>query len=128
MLAKLRTCFKECGLELHPNKTKIVYCKDGNRRQKQPNKSFDFLGYEFRVRGCKNKTSGKLFTGFTPAASKGALKLMRATIKESNLRNRSDINLNEIAQWFNPILQGWLNYYGKYNMRLMLFFKGTVVG
>lgn len=115
LLAELTNRFKECGLELHPDKTKIVYCKDGNRRQNQPNKSFDFLGYEFRARGCKNNTTGEIFTGFVPAASKSAIKSMRAKIRESNMRNRTDVDLNEIARWFNPILQGWMNYYGKYN-------------
>jgi len=115
LLAKLTNRFKECGLELHPYKTKIVYCKDGSRRQNQPNKSFDFLGYEFRARGCKNQRTGEIFTGFVPAASKNAIKSMRAKIRESNLRNRCDIDLNEIARRFNPILQGWMNYYGKYN-------------
>jgi len=73
------------------------------------------MGYEFRARGCKNNTTGEIFTGFVPAASKDAIKTMRAKVRESNLRNRTDIDLNEIARWFNPILQGWMNYYGKYN-------------
>ncbi|NCT57231.1 MAG: group II intron reverse transcriptase/maturase [Legionella sp.] len=131
LLSELTNRFKECGLELHPDKTKIVYCKDGNRRQNQLNKSFDFLGYEFRARGCKNNKTGEIFTGFVPAASKPALKSMRATIRESNLRNRTDIELNEIARWFNPILQGWLNYYGKYNRsalyRVWRHFNKTLV-
>jgi RNA-directed DNA polymerase len=114
LLAALTNRFQECGLELHPDKTKIVYCKDGKRRKNYPNKSFDFLGYEFRARGCKAKISGNMFTGFTPAASKTALKSMRETIRSSNLRNRTHMNMIEIAEWFNPILQGWLNYYGKY--------------
>ena len=114
LLAALTNRFQECGLELHPDKTKIVYCKDGRRRKNYPNKSFDFLGYEFRARGCKGKVSGNMFTGFTPAASKTALKSMRETIRSSNLRNRTHMNMSEIAEWFNPILQGWLNYYGKY--------------
>lgn len=115
LLAELTNRFKECGLELHPNKTKIVYCKDGSRRKDYPNKSFDFLGYTFRARPCKNKKRDSMFMNFTPAVSKEALKSMRANIRKYDLRNRTDLSLSDIARWYNPILQGWLNYYGKYS-------------
>jgi len=115
LLAELTNRFKECGLELHPNKTKIVYCKDGSRRKDYPNTSFDFLGYSFRARLCKNTKRNSMFMNFTPAVSKNALKSMRATTRKYNLRNRTDLSLREIARWYNPILQGWLNYYGKYS-------------
>ncbi len=115
LLAELTERFRECGLELHPDKTKIVYCKDGKRRKDYSNKSFDFLGYEFRGRPCKSNKAGNLFVGFTPGVSKQAQKSMRETTRNSGLRNRTDLSLSEIAKWFNPILQGWLNYYGKYN-------------
>lgn len=114
LLAELTDRFRECGLELHPDKTNIVYCKDGKRRKDYSNKAFNFLGYEFRERLCKIK-DGNLFVGFTPGVSKQALKSMRETTRNSGLRNRTDLSLDEIAKWFNPILQGWLNYYGKYN-------------
>lgn len=115
LLIELRERFQACGLELHPNKTKIVYCKDGGRKKDYPNKSFDFLGYTFRARPCKNTKRNSLFMSFTPAVSKEALKSMRATTKKSNVRNRTDLSLADIAKRFNPILQGWLNYYGAYN-------------
>jgi RNA-directed DNA polymerase len=115
LLSELKTRFEECGLELHPDKTKIVYCKDGSRKKEYPNKSFDFLGYTFRARPCKNTKRNSIFSNFTPAVSKGALKLMRATTRKYDLRNRTDLKLTDIARWYNPILQGWLNYYGKYN-------------
>lgn len=116
LLNELRERFEECGLELHPDKTKIVYCKDGKRKGKMyPNKSFDFLGYTFRARVCKNSKRNNLFMNFTPAVSKASMKSMRAKTRKYNLRNRTDLSLAEIAHWYNPILQGWLNYYGRYN-------------
>lgn len=119
LLGELQKRFAECGLELHPDKTKIVYCKDGMRRQEYPNKSFDFLGYTFQARTCKRKDSKKLFYGFVPVASKAALKSMRQTTRRKNWRNRADMSLAEIARAYNPVLRGWLNYYGKYNRSTM---------
>ncbi len=113
LLRALRIRFVECGLEIHPEKTKIVYCKDGRRRGRYPNTSFDFLGYTFRARAVSDK-HGKMFTGFNPAVSKTTLKSMRATIRKLNWRNRADLSLKEIARQYNPVLQGWLNYYGRY--------------
>ena len=106
--------FRECGLELHPTKTKIVFCKDSNRRGNHPVKSFDFLGYTFRGRSTMN-AKGVLFVSFSPAVSNDALKSMRALIRKSNLRNRVDRSIEDIARDFNPVLQGWINYYGRFN-------------
>lgn len=119
ILRELAVRFTECGLELHSDKTKIVYCKDGARKKDYPNKSFKFLGYEFRARLCKNTKDNSMFMNFTPAVSKDALKSMRATTKKYNWRNRTDLNLAEIADRYNPVLQGWLNYYGKYSRSAM---------
>jgi RNA-directed DNA polymerase len=115
LLSDLSRRFAECGLELHPEKTKIVYCKDSNRKGKYPQKEFTFLGYTFRARRSKNSRDNTIFASFTPAVSKAALKSMRAKTKKYNVRNRTDLELKDIAKWFNPILQGWLNYYGQYN-------------
>jgi len=115
LLAELGQRFTVCGLTLHPTKTKIVYCKDTSRRKEYPNKSFDFLGYAFQARPCKDTKRNNLFMNFTPAVSKEALKSMRATTRKHDLRNRTDLSLTDIARWYNPILQGWLNYYGKYS-------------
>jgi len=111
--------FNECGLELHPEKTKIVYCKDGSRKGKYPDTSFDFLGYTFRPRLVKNRKRNSIFVSFTPAVSKTAMNSMRSRIRRSNIRNRSDLELNDIARWFNPILRGWLEYYGHYQPSAM---------
>lgn len=114
LLAELQKRFEECGLMLHPDKTKIVYCKDGSRRKDYPNTQFEFLGYEFRRRVVKNSKRNSLFLNFTPAVSKTALKSMRAETRRWNFRNRTDLNLKDIANMYNPILRGWINYYGRY--------------
>jgi RNA-directed DNA polymerase len=104
----------KCGLELHPDKTKIVYCKDGSRKGTYPNTPFDCLGYPFRPRVVKNRKRNSLFVSFTPAVSSAALKGMRQTTRRCNFRNRSDLSLDDIARYHNPVRRGWLEYYGRY--------------
>jgi group II intron reverse transcriptase/maturase len=116
--AKLAARFAECHLEMHPDKTKIVYCKDGKRRGKYPNTKFDFLGYCFRTRGAMNRKN-KMFTGFGPQVSATSLKAMRREIRELNIRGITYRELAEIAQRLNPILRGWLNHYGAYTPSAM---------
>ncbi len=103
----------QCRLELHPEKTKIVYCKDVDRRGNYPREKFDFLGYTFRPRRSKNRW-GKYFVNFTPAVSDKAAREMRRTMKGWNLHLRSDKTLEDLSRMFNPILRGWINYYGRY--------------
>ncbi len=102
-----------CRLELHPEKTKIIYCKDDRRRGRYPNETFDFLGYTFRPRGAVDP-AGKLFVGFNPAVSQEAAKSMRRTMREWKLHRRADKELLELSQMYNPIIRGWVNYYGAY--------------
>jgi hypothetical protein len=104
---------KEVGLELHPKKTKVVYCKDDDRRGNYSEVSFDFLGYTFRSRRSKNRW-GKHFINFTPAISNKAAKALRQKSSDWNWPLRSDKQLEDLAQMFNPIIQGWINYYGRY--------------
>lgn len=113
MLEVLKQRFNACGLEMHPQKTKIVYCKDGKRTRNYENTSFDFLGYTFRTRGCKSR-EGKMFTNFTPAISRTALKLMSEKLRNLELFNRTELSLETIAKRLNPMIQGWLNYYGRF--------------
>jgi hypothetical protein len=102
MLATLRKRFQECGLELHPMKTKIVYCKDGSRKGRYENTSFDFLGYTFKRRLCKNSKRNSVFINFTPAVSKVALKSMRLRIRKMRIRMRSDLSIKGLnAQCLN---------------------------
>jgi len=103
----------ECKLELHPEKTKIVYCKDVDRRGNYPREKFDFLGYTFRPRRSKNRW-GKYFVNFTPAVSDKAAREMRRTMRCWHLHLRSDKTLEDLSRMFNPILRGWINYYGRY--------------
>ena len=119
LLAELKARFEACSLELHPDKTKIIYCKDSNRRGEYSINQFDFLGYTFRQRVVKNDKLNKTFVSFSPAVSKNASKAMRAKIRAMNLRNRTDLELDNIAKIYNPIINGWLNYYGKYHFSEM---------
>jgi RNA-directed DNA polymerase len=112
--AALAARFAECKLEMHPTKTKIVYCKDGSRKGKYPSTEFDFLGYTFRPRTVKNRKRNSMFVSFTPAVSKTAQKAMRQTTRKLNYRNRTELSLADIARLHNPILRGWLEYYGKF--------------
>jgi RNA-directed DNA polymerase len=111
--ADLQARLAECGLEMHPTKTKIVYCKDGQRKGRYPTVTFDFLGYQFRPRRVRNYRN-QLFCSFTPAVSPSALKSMRATVRDLNIRRRADLSLDDIAQKLNPLLRGWIGYYGRY--------------
>ncbi len=114
LLKVIRQRFERCGLELHPVKTKIVYCKDGRRKRTYTNTSFDFLGFTFRRRSCWIQSQNRMTLGFNPAVSRDALKAMRVKIRKSRLRSRTDLSLNDIAQWLNPIMRGWIAYYGKF--------------
>ena len=111
LLEALRRRSAECKLELHPQKTKIVYCKDANRRGSYPEQKFNFLGYTFRPRKAKNR-SGKLFVSFAPAVSDKAAKAMRAVMRQWRLRHRNDLELEDLVRKVQPILGGWINYYG----------------
>ena len=102
-----------CGLELHPGKTKVVYCKDDLRRRTYPNEKFDFLGYTFRPRRSKNR-EGKHFINFSPAVSDQAVKAIRAEIRSWDLPERSDKGIEDLSRMFNPVIRGWLQYYGRY--------------
>ena len=112
--AELQARLTECRLELHPTKTKIVYCRDVRRRGKYPNVKFDFLGYCFRPRLVHNSRDNLLFCGYTPAVSASAMKTMRTTIRELELRHRTELSMADLARQINPLLRGWIAYYGRY--------------
>lgn len=103
----------ECRLELHPEKTKIVYCNEDSRRRSYPNYKFDFLGYTFRPREAKAR-KGKFFVGFLPAMSNKAAKSIRDVIRSWQIHKCTDKSLEDFSRMFNPILRGWINYYAKY--------------
>jgi RNA-directed DNA polymerase len=104
---------KQCGLELHPEKTKIVCCKNTSRRGNYPNEKFDFLGYTFRLRLSKSR-HGEFFVNFLPAVSNEAAKSIRKTIRSWRLHRMTDKSIKDLAHMFNPIIRGWVNYYGQF--------------
>jgi len=110
LLNQLIKRFKRFGLKIHLGKTKIVYCKDEDRKGDYPKTSFDFLGYTFRPRGSKNRY-GKLFVNFLPAISNKAKKAIRKEVRSWKLQLKSDKSIQDIANMFNRQIQGWINYY-----------------
>jgi len=119
---RLREAIKErlmeCGLELHPEKTRIVYCKDELRKGNWPIVSFDFLGYTFRPRSARTKR-GRMFVNFSPAISQKSKSGIYEKIRRWQLHRRTDLSLNDLTEWINPSIRGWINYYGKYNKRAL---------
>jgi RNA-directed DNA polymerase len=103
----------EAGLELHPQKTKVVYCKDDDRHEDYPTITFDFLGYTFRPRRSKNRW-GKYFINFTPAIGNKAAKAIRQQARSRRWHLRSDKSLEDLSRMFNSNIQGWINYFGRY--------------
>jgi RNA-directed DNA polymerase len=103
----------QCGLELHPEKTKIVCCKNTSRRGNYPNGKFDFLGYTFRLRLSKSR-HGEFFVSFLPAVSNEAAKSIRKTIRSWRLHRMTDKSIKDLAHMFNAIIRGWVNYYGQF--------------
>jgi len=107
---RLQERFASFGLELNLDKTRIVYCKDDDRRGNHEYTSFDFLGYTFRPRHAKNKY-GKFFTNFLPAMGGKAKKAIRKRVRSWKLQLKPDKDLRDIANMFNRQIQGWINYY-----------------
>lgn len=116
ILKRLDKRFKECNLEIHSEKTKIVYCKDSNREEDHENIQFTFLGYTYKPRKAKGK-EGKEFTSFLPAISNKSKEHIRQTIKDWHLLWMTNKEIVDIAEMCNPIISGWLNYYGKYGRK-----------
>ena len=107
---RLQERFEEYGLQLNLDKTKIVYCKDDDRKGDYPNISFDFLGYTFKPRGAKSKY-GKYFTSFLPAIADNAKKRIRKEVRSWRIQLKVDKDLWDISSMFNKKIQGWINYY-----------------
>ena len=123
LLEMIKKRFEECKLELQPAKTRIVYCKDDDRKGDYVNISFDFLGYTFRPRRAKNKY-GKYFVSFLPAVSDEAIKSMRRVVHDWRLHLKPDKSIEDLSRMFNPIIRGWINYYGHfYKSRLHIVLR-----
>ena len=113
LLESLNNRMNECKLELHPTKTRIVYCKDGDRKANHENISFDFLGYTFRPRRSKNRW-GKHFVNFTPAISNKSKKSIRQEVRDWRLQLKAEKDLEDLSNMFNSKIIGWINFYGKF--------------
>jgi RNA-directed DNA polymerase len=113
VLRKLATRLRECGLELHPGKTRIVYCQDINRRGTYPTVQFTFLGYTFRPRKAVDKY-GRVYVNFSPGVSRDALTAMRQAVRGWHLQLMNDKELSDLSNMFGPVLRGWANYYGRF--------------
>ena len=109
ILEALKQRMTEVKLELHPTKTKIVYCKDSSRKEEFDQVRFDFLGFTFTSRYARNKSKQK-FNGFLPAASDKAVKRMGAELRQFRLHLHSDRSAIELAGYYNPVISGWINY------------------
>ena len=105
--------FRQCGLEIHPDKSSIVYCKDANRTEDYPRISFDFLGYTFRPRRCVDK-KGRVHPNFLPAISRSSKKEINRRIRSWHIQLKNEKSLSDLARMFNPILRGWQIYYGRF--------------
>jgi RNA-directed DNA polymerase len=114
VLAALAARMEEVRLRLHPDKTRVVYCRDGRRRGEHEHTSLTFLGFAFRARKARNSRDGSYFTRFLPAISTEALKAKGARLRELRIHRRTDLSLNDLARWLNPIVAGWMNYYGRF--------------
>jgi RNA-directed DNA polymerase len=113
VLGALRNRMEQVGVRLHPGKTRIVYCKDGKRRGSHEHTEFTFLGFTFRARGMRSR-HGNVFTGFGPAASKDAIKKMNGQVKSWRLHRLTGHTIGEIARVINPVIRGWMQYYGRF--------------
>jgi len=114
MLGCIRKRLADYKLAAHPDKTRIVYCKDDNRTGEYTTTKFDFLGYMFRGRRVRDK-QGRMFVGFTPAISAKAVRVLRYTMRQWRIMGMTHVSLGELAQKINPVVRGWMAYYGAYN-------------
>jgi len=113
MREHLATRLSDCGLEMHPEKTRIVYCKDAWRRGNAELIQFDFLGYTFKPR-CSMSRHGRLFLGFGPAISQASAKSIRQRVRHWRLHRRSGSSLEDLARFCGAAVRGWMNYYCRF--------------
>lgn len=118
LLEEIKVRLAECRLTVHPEKTKIVFCKDDNRLGDYKETQFDFLGFTFRPRLARNR-KGQFFTSFSPAISKKAESSIRDKIRSLKIQSCTECNIERMAEIVNPCLRGWLNYYGVFRKSAM---------
>ena len=113
VLAALTDRMSEVGLQLHPDKTRIVYCRDGKRRGGFNTTEFTFLGFTFQARAARDR-HGRNFTSFLPAISKEAVTRISTQVRSWRLHRRIGQEFTDLARWMNPIVRGWIQYYGAF--------------
>jgi RNA-directed DNA polymerase len=113
VLAALSARMAEVGLELHPDKTKIVYCEDEDRRGRYSVTSFAFLGYTFRARTLRSGT-GNLFDGFAPAIGPAVLEQKSRQLRDMRIHGQTGQSLDDLAAVINPVVAGWMDYCGRH--------------
>jgi len=118
VLEKIKERMRDCKLELHPDKTKIVYCKDKDRTAEYECTEFDFLGYTFRRVLIKDKL-GRLQFNFLASVSKKAIKTLNEKVRSIEIHKRTGAKIEMIAEALNPMVRGWMNYFGRYNRSAM---------
>jgi hypothetical protein len=118
VMHKVKARLRECGLEMHPEKSRIVYCQDINRQKTYPVTQFTFLGYAFRPRKAVDKY-GRVYMNFAAAVSREALTFMRQTVRGWHLQLKCDKSLEDLSNMFNPVLRGWANDYGRFHASAM---------
>jgi group II intron reverse transcriptase/maturase len=116
LLKSISGRMQECGLELHKDKTKLVYCKDYRRQEKHPQVKFDFLGYSFQPRTTKSRRDGSLYLGFDCAISISSRTRIADKMEELDIVNLSFKSIVGVAQFLGPYIRGWINYYGKFRL------------
>lgn len=118
VIAAIKVRLEECLLTMHPEKSKIIYCKDSKRKAAYPTTQFTFLGFTFRPREAWGH-NGRRFTGFLPGASNEAVKRMRQQTRSWNIQRRTPASLLELSKLYNATLRGWWNYYGAFYKTVM---------
>lgn len=113
VMRRISERFRQCGLEIHPDKSSIVYCKDANRTEDYSRISFDFLGYTFRPRRCVNP-KGQVHMNFLPAISRDSIKEINRRIRNWRTQLKNENTLLDFSRIFNPILRGWYAYFGRF--------------
>ena len=116
VLRNLNNRLMQCGLELHPDKTKLVYCKDYRRQGEHEHVKFDFLGYSFQPRTTKSKKTGELFLGFDCAISISSKKRIAEKMRELDIEHLTHRSIVGVAQYLEPFIRGWANYYGRFRL------------
>ena len=116
VLQALKERMQTCGLELHPEKTKLVYCRDYRRQEKHGTVKFDFLGYSFQPRTALSKKTGKLFLGFGCAISIASKKRIADKMEELDIVHLTHKSIVGVAKFLEPYIRGWINYYGKFRI------------